>query len=99
MRTILTFDDNWLFVPDEAGDNVPDSQFEKVTLPHTNKVFPHHNFDNAEYQFISTYRKRFELPERTQGQRVYLDFDGAMIACEVFLNGVRLGEHKGGYTP
>src|SRR5262249_23633789 len=47
----------------------------------------------------STYRKRFKLPEARNGRRVYIDFDGAMIACEVFLNGRKVGENEGGYNP
>jgi beta-galactosidase len=99
LRTIVAFNDRWLYVPKEVGLETLDRDFEPVTLPHSNKVLPHHNFDNLEYQFISTYRKRFKLPEARAGRRVYIDFDGVMIACEVFLNGVKLGEHEGGFTP
>ncbi len=99
MRSIVPFNADWLFLPEKAGQGVADSRFERVTLPHTNKIFPHHNFDNLEYQFISTYRKRFALPEPLNGRRLYIDFDGAMIACEVWLNGNKLGDHEGGFTP
>ncbi len=99
MRTTYLFNDRWLFAPERLGSDTPDARFEAVTLPHTNKLLPYHYFDNAEYQFISTYRKRFTLPEPRAGRRVFIDFDGAMIACEVWLNGVRLGEHEGGFTP
>ncbi len=99
MRSVIPFNNDWLFLPVEAGTNAVDSDFERVTLPHTNKIFPHHNFDNADYQFISTYRKRFKLPEARDGRRVFIDFDGAMIACEIFLNGHKVGENEGGFTP
>ncbi len=99
MRSVFAFNDDWLFYADDVGSEVPDDRFSPITLPHTNLIVPHHNFDNAEYQFISTYRKRFVLPEPRHARRVYLDFDGAMIACEVFLNGCKVGENEGGYTP
>lgn len=99
MRSIIPFNNDWLFVPEDADGNTPDNVFERVTLPHTNTVLPHHNFDNLEYQFVSTYRKRFTLPQARDGRRVYLDFDGAMIAAEVFVNGRKVGENEGGYTP
>ncbi|HEX2907618.1 MAG TPA: glycoside hydrolase family 2 TIM barrel-domain containing protein [Phototrophicaceae bacterium] len=99
LRSVIAFNDDWLYYAGDVGADVPDSQFQPVTLPHTNVVLPHHNFDNAEYQFISTYRKHFRLPEARNGRRVYVDFDGAMIACEVFLNGHKVGENEGGYTP
>lgn len=99
MRTTLLFNHDWLFLPREVGLETPDSAFTAVTLPHTNQLLPHHNFDDTEYQFISTYRKRFRLPEPRYGRRVYLDFDGAMLAATVSINGHSFAEHRGGYTP
>jgi beta-galactosidase len=88
-----------MFAPRELSIHAPDSDFTPVTLPHSNVILPHHNFDNHEYQFISTYRKRFTLPEPLNGRRVYVDFDGAMMASTVIINGHTLGDHDGGYTP
>lgn len=99
MRSIFPFNDGWLFASADLATNAPDSQFEPVTLPHTNKILPYHNFDNAAYQFISTYRKRFTLPEPRNGRRIFIDFEGAMIASEVSLNGAKLGDYEGGFTP
>jgi beta-galactosidase len=97
LRSIIPFNNGWLFMPQAA--DAPDSAFEPVTLPHTNKLLPHHNFDNTEYQFVSTYRKRFNLPEPLNGRRLYIDFDGAMVVSSVSVNGAGVGIHAGGYTP
>src|SRR5581483_841228 len=35
----------------------------------------------------------------TRGHRVFVDFEGVMTASTVWLNGVRLGEYRGGFTP
>jgi beta-galactosidase len=99
LRSIIPFNHGWLFTPHDVDRSTPDSRFEPVTLPHSNKILPHHNFDNAEYQFVSTYRKRFRLPEPLNGRRLYLDFDGAMVVTTVFVNGAGVGTHAGGYTP
>jgi len=99
VRTEIAFNDGWLYLPEQVEDAVPDSRFEPVTLPHTNIVLPHHNFDNAEYQFISTYRRRFTPPRLEAGQRLLVAFEGAMLASTVWLNGARLGEYRGGFTP
>ncbi len=99
MRTVVLFNHDWLYLPEVAGDDTPDSVFEAVTLPHSNKLLPHHNFDSADYAFISTYRKRFTLPEPLRGRRAYLDFDGVMLAATVTLNGHPFPEHRGGFTP
>jgi len=99
VRSILNFNQGWLFAAEDVDVTAADTAFTPVTLPHTNKIFPYHNFDNLEYQFISTYRKRFRLPESLNGRRLFIDFDGAMIAAEVYVNGIRVGENEGGYTP
>ena len=44
-----------------------DRQFQRVTLPHTNKVLPWHSFDEKEYQFVSIYRRHFQAAPRTAG--------------------------------
>lgn len=99
MRAEYPFNDGWLFAPHDLPVTAPDSDFEAVTLPHSNILLPHHNFDNAAYQFISTYRKRFTLPQPVNGRRVFIHFDGVMISSRISLNGRVLGEYDGGFTP
>jgi beta-galactosidase len=99
MRHPFPLDRGWLFAPRDLALTAPDADFETVHLPHTNRLLPHHNFDNAEYQFISTYRRHFTLSEPLAGRRLFLEFDGAMLSATVWLNGRRLGEHDGGFVP
>ncbi len=103
-RTVLPINRNWRFHPSlVAGSESPsfdDSSFTPVILPHTNVPLPWHNFDDRQYEFVSTYRRRFRLPAAVaEGKRVFVDFEGAMTASTVFINGHRLGEYKGGFTP
>ena len=97
MRKRSLFNNDWLFAADRLGLDAPDEQFKPITLPHTNKIFPHHNFDNRDYQFVSTYRKRFNLFIENEEQLVFLEFDGVMLACTIYLNGELIKEHLGGY--
>ena len=99
MRILRSFNQDWLFAPAALPLDAPDEQFAAVTLPHTNKLFPRLSVDNADYQFVSTYRKRFTLPNDLEDQRVFVDFDGAMLVSTVYLNGGLIGEHQGGFTP
>ncbi len=98
MRMVQNFNQDWFFIPAPVEDDTPDEHFQPITLPHSNRRFGRF-VDNCDYQFVSTYRKRFWLDERAAGKRIFLDFDGVMLACVVSLNGKRIGEHKGGYTP
>jgi beta-galactosidase len=102
-RLVSPMNRNWRFsaarVKNDTARNFDDSHFELVTIPHTNKKLPWHSFDEKSYQFVSIYRRRFRLPREARGQRVFVDFEGAMTAGTVWINGQRLGEYKGGYTP
>ncbi len=44
------------------------------------------------------YRKDFSLPQMAENARALLHFEGVDYACHVFLNGRKLGEHRGTYT-
>ncbi|HEX7961440.1 MAG TPA: glycoside hydrolase family 2 TIM barrel-domain containing protein, partial [Terriglobales bacterium] len=102
-RLVLPMNRNWrysrTFSEAAHARDFDDSSFEKVVIPHTNVWLPWHGFDEKEYDFVSVYRRRFKLPPEARGQRVFVDFEGAMTASTVWINGTRLGEYKGGYTP
>ena len=102
-RLVLPMNRNWRFsraVVDGAhARDFDDSAYERVVIPHTNARLPWHSFDEKNYEFVSSYRRRFKLPAEARGKRVFVDFEGAMTASTVWINGQRLGEYKGGYTP
>ena len=102
-RYALSMNRNWLY----GGKNVPgatrpefdDGRFRRVTIPHANRVFPWHSFDEKDFQFVSIYRRHFRVPEELHGRRIFIDFAGVMTAAAVTVNGEKLGEYRGGYTP
>jgi beta-galactosidase len=102
-RLVLPMNRNWRhsrFAIQEARmKNFDDSKFERVVIPHCNTRVPWHGFDDKDYEFVSVYRRHFRVPPEARGQRVFVDFEGVMTASTVWLNGIRLGEYKGGYTP
>jgi beta-galactosidase len=102
-RLILPINRNWRynrkFVEGAHEAKFDDSAFERVVVPHTNIKLPWHSFDEKDYEFVSIYRRRFKLPREARGRHVFVDFEGVMTASTVWINGVKLGEYKGGYTP
>ena len=102
-RVILPLNKRWRYHPSKVeGAEAPgfdDSGFEAVVIPHTNIGLPWHSFDDKDYEFVSTYRRRFKTPEVVNGKRVFVDFEGVMTASTVWINGISLGEYRGGYTP
>jgi beta-galactosidase len=101
-RRIIPLNRQWLFreqfTPDAVRADFRDDAFQRVTIPHANKMLPMNGFDEKEYAFISIYRRRFRLPRELQSRRVFVDFGGVMTAAKVSLNGQLLGENRGGYT-
>lgn len=102
-RSVLPLNRGWRYLGQKKdGAHLPgfeDAGFETVVLPHTNIRLPWHNFDDAQYEFVSTYLKRFKTPAAAAGKRVFVDFEGSMTATTVWINGVSLGEYRGGFTP
>jgi beta-galactosidase len=102
-RLILPINRKWRYsrrvVEGGQEKNFDDSKFDPVIIPHTNIPLPWHGFDEKSYQFVSLYRRRFTLPPAAKGKHVFVDFEGVMTASTVWINGTRLGEYKGGYTP
>ena len=93
MRTSMDFNLGWRFGKLEAGRPDPALPFtgEEISLPHTWYA------DGDYYRGEALYQKGFSFsPE--EGRRVFLRFDGVDNHCEAWLNGIFLGEHRGGYT-
>jgi len=102
-RRIYPMNRDWLFggrkTADATAVDFNDSSITKVTLPHTNVTLPWHSFDDYSYEFVSVYRRHFRVPASAKGQRVFVDFEGAMTASTVAINGHKFPEFRGGYTP
>jgi len=94
---------NWLYggpaTPGCAAADFDDSKFQRVTIPHADQRFPWNSFNEKDFQFVSIYRRHFTPPRELQGRRLIVDFAGVMTAATVTINGQRLGEYRGGYTP
>lgn len=103
MRTVSPLNFGWKYSPSFSKEmteiNYDDSKFETVDIPHTNKELPLNYFDEKSYQFISCYRKVFDIGKKAKGKRYILHFEGASVYSKVYLNGEFIGEYKGAYNP
>jgi len=51
------------------------------------------------YQGFMWYNKKVTRPDIVAGEKLHLWFGGANFTAQVFVNGVPVGEHVGGYVP
>jgi beta-galactosidase len=75
-----------------------DSGWDSIFLPHTWNAFDGSDDQPGYFRGIGWYRKHFTLSEDRKGKRIFLQFEGANQVAEIWLNGERVGTHKGGYT-
>ncbi|HEY0723414.1 MAG TPA: hypothetical protein VGD41_05425, partial [Pyrinomonadaceae bacterium] len=90
-RRVYPLNRNWLFSEKNLAGGTElrfdDRRFTRVTIPHTNKTMPWHGFDDKDYQFVSLYRRHFQLPPSAREKRVFVDFGAVMTAATVHING------------
>lgn len=88
-RTVTALDDGWQF-----AKGAPDG-WTAVALPHT------FNADDGTspnpYRGAGWYRRTINVGRLNAG-RTYLEFDGAALSTDVWLNGTRIGRHEGGFA-
>ena len=82
--------------PARTPSQFDDSKWDDANLPHSFSM-PYFAADRF-YVGYGWYRKHFDVPAAWSGKRINLEFDGVFQVAEIFVNGRRIGEHKGGYT-
>ncbi|MBQ1289054.1 MAG: glycoside hydrolase family 2 protein, partial [Erysipelotrichaceae bacterium] len=96
MKRILN--NGWEFISEWNDAFLGDMPAEEtVRIPHTVKMLPLHYIEPDDYQMISGYRKKIDL-EKKEGRRYFVQFDGAAHIAVVYFNGVKVAEHRCGYT-
>ena len=99
MRKITQLKDNWKFVKSAAdASTAAASTGELVCLPHTWNAKDGQDGGNDYYRGTCWYVKDLTRPEYPTGDQVYLEFLGAAMIADVYVNGKQLAHHEGGYS-
>lgn len=103
MRKVCSLNQEWYFkLGDDTASYLPkydDHTWEVVHLPHNVEESPLNCSGGRNYQGICRYRKHFKVEKSQEGERVILEFEGAMHVLELWINGESLDTHYCGYTP
>lgn len=82
---------------DDLSHNTKEgAKWEKVGLPHSFSL-PYFRSESF-YEGYGWYQKTLQIDESWLKQNISLEFDGVFQVAEVFLNGQKVGQHRGGYT-
>lgn len=102
-RETYNFNPGWRLhvgdAPGAEGTAFDDDAWKPVTLPRAwneDDAFAKDIVDHS--TGIAWYRKRFTLPRDVATRKVFIEFEGARQAAEVFVNGRRVGLHENGVT-
>jgi beta-galactosidase len=101
-RASSALDSGWRFLkadaPDASRPDFDDQSWIPVDLPHTFNAADGADGGGDYYRGPSWYRRTFDAPATRGGQRSYLEFDGAALTTQVWVNGQAVGQHVGGYA-
>lgn len=102
LRRTIALNQGWRFVrkdvPEARGAGFDDGTWSTVSLPHTWNALDGQDGNDDYYRGVGWYRTHVSVPADEAGRRLYVEFDGANILAVVYVNGVRLGEHRGGFA-
>ena len=99
MRKIICMNDHWHFTKEAIDPRTADPRLgEALQLPHTWNAVDGQDGGNDYYRGTCWYVKALELPVLGADEEAWLEFKGANMTAEVFLNGQLLGRHEGGYA-
>ncbi|MGV8979719.1 sugar-binding domain-containing protein [Clostridium sp.] len=103
MREISCINKGWKFLKgDDTSAHLSDYDdlsWQQVNLPHAVDISPLISSGGRNYQGICRYRKYFKIDKKDEGEKILLEFEGAMQVLEVWINNHKLSTHYCGYTP
>ena len=91
--------DNWMFV--KEAENAADAASKKgtaISLPHTWNAVDGQDGGNDYHRGTCWYVTKFQKPELEAGSQVYVEFLGASVIADIYLNGEAVAHHEGGYS-
>lgn len=77
---------------------IPQNGWQQISLPHPANIEPFVTGPDM-WQGVAYYKKQFTVDKKYRGQKINIEFEGAMQQSDVWLNGKFVTQHKGGYTP
>ena len=106
-RQTIELPDGWRFLKADAALDAPVNGpgWESVTVPHCYNALDGQNGKAADpgvpggyYRGPTWYQRTLDVPAAWKDQRVFIRFGAVFLVADVFLNGEKIGEHRGGFA-
>ncbi|MCD8211088.1 MAG: glycoside hydrolase family 2, partial [Prevotella sp.] len=102
-RIVYNFNQGWRFylgdVESAFEAQYDDSSWPIVNTPHSVRLEPSEESGSRNYQGVAWYRKHFEIPLDMKDKEIFVHFEAIMGKQEIYVDGKKVKEHLGGYTP
>lgn len=98
MRKVKTYNTDWRFAKTDQILNYVPADWEHVCLPHTWNAIDGQDGGNDYWRGTAMYARNFTKPPLKDGERLFIEFKGAAMVCDIYLNGQYLKHHEGGYS-
>ncbi len=109
LRTDDRLSSGWRFAPSDVGPDADIRSWTTVAVPHTWNAFDGEQGPPADghplpagrstyYRGGAWYALPLARPESWAGKRVFVRFEAVSLVSDVYLNGVHLGQHRGGFA-
>ena len=97
----ISLNGTWDFAMDEQGSLRDPDQVQwtqTIRVPFAPEA-PASGIGRTDFFHVCWYRRQFELPALAEGECLQLHFGAVDYVAVVWINGIRVCRHEGGYTP
>ena len=102
LRQRIDLNGGWRFLRSDASGaqatSFDDGSWSAVSVPHSWNALDGQDGGGNYYRGTGWYRRHYTPPSNLAGKKLWLQFAGANQTADVWVNGVSLGQHKGGYA-
>ena len=99
MRTVQNINKDWMFIKNyaELPAELP-AEAEQICIPHTWNALDGQDGGNDYFRGTCCYVKNIAKAELPEGEKVFLEINGANSSAKAYVNGKLMQVHHGGYS-
>jgi len=96
---------DWKFIRQDMPSTAKTDAWQSVAVPHTwnaedgaNGMAADPQHPSGYYRGVGWYARNLGVPADWKTKRVFIRFEGVALVADVLVNGIPIGQHRGGYA-